>query len=126
MAADILRRARLVRREVFDPTNEEHVASFKVYLATGGWGEIQFYPEDPFNEAPATVMTKFARHALSVTAETTAERGERLKTRNIMQVPVITAEEATANKAAALLKTNKLMQASLGFALPAAKDPVAA
>jgi len=99
MASDILRRARLVRREIFEPTNEEHIASFKVFLATGSWGAIQFYPEDPYTDAPATVMAKYARHALGVEVETLEQRAERITGRNIIvnAAPEPSKEERLAN-----------------------------
>lgn len=81
---DILKRARLVRREIFDPTNPVHIESFKVFLATNNWGDVQFYPEAPFTEAPATVMTKYARHSLGVQEESAAARAARLLARNIL------------------------------------------
>lgn len=59
-------RAVSVRRETFDPTNSEHVESFRRFIETGTWGEVKFHVEVPFTEVPATVMMKFAAHALKV------------------------------------------------------------
>jgi hypothetical protein len=84
MTTDILLRARLVRREIFDPANPAHVESFKVFLATNNWGDVQFYPEAPFTEAPATVLTKYARHSLNVQEESAEARAARLLARNIL------------------------------------------
>lgn len=115
MAADVLRRARLVRREIFDPTNESHVESFKVFLVTGSWGDIQFYPEDPYTEAPATVMSKYAMHQLGVARESTDDRQARLAARGIATMPIPLSPSAAAQQAAdRLAAANVLMQGLLG------------
>lgn len=75
--SSILNRAHLVNRQIFDPANEQHVDSLRHYLRTGNWGDIQFYEEVPFVEVPATVLTKYAQHMLSVTRETQQEREQR-------------------------------------------------
>jgi hypothetical protein len=73
-----LQRAQLVNRELFDPTDASHVASLMVFLQTGDWGEMQFYPELPYIEVPMTVLTKYACHTLGVQREGQAEREARL------------------------------------------------
>lgn len=106
--SDILRRARLVNREIFDPTNKDHVASFKTFLATNSWGDIQFYPETPYTEAPATVMAKFARHALKVQPLSDAERAVALEARGVITMPTTEMPSQHAERIAAanaLLKT---------------------
>lgn len=111
--SDILRRARLVNREIFEPTNEAHVASLKIFLVTGSWGDVQFYPEAPYTEAPATVMTKYARHTLGVTVESFTEKAARLAGRNVITIPY--AEEPVADR---LVAANVLMTHLLGTYLP--------
>lgn len=59
-----LRRMR-IKREFFDPTNKEHLASLKHYMETGNWLQ-QFYPEAPFTDVPMTVFRKFAGMHLDV------------------------------------------------------------
>lgn len=109
--SDVLRRARLVRREFFDPTNPEHVESFKTFLRTNSWGDVQFWAEAPYTESPATVMTKFARHALNVQAETDVERAERMTARNISRADDVPVIDAAANLARANeLFSNQLKQ----------------
>ena len=115
MASDILRRARLVRREIFDPTNPEHIESFKVFLRTSSWGDIQFYPEDPYTEAPATVMFKYAAHILGITAETAEERAVRLAA----NPRLITVTPASVDKVDRLAEANRLMATLLGLDRPA-------
>lgn len=85
--SDILRRAHLVKREIFDPTNKEHVESFKIFLRTGNWGDVQFWPEVPYTEAPATVMAKYARFVLNVKAQTDEERVAALAARGVIVFP---------------------------------------
>jgi hypothetical protein len=107
---DILRRARLVNREIFDPTNPEHVLSLKIFLATGNWGAVQFYPEAPFTEAPATVLTKYARYVLSVEVQTDEERAASLAARGVIAFPKPESRaEREAGAADRLAKANALM-----------------
>lgn len=108
--SDILRNARLVRREVFDPTNEAHSQSFKTFLATNNWGDIQFAAELPYTEAPATVMAKFAKHALNVQPETAEARVARLASRNMVTFP----KAETREEAAARMKRANDLMAALG------------
>jgi hypothetical protein len=84
---DILRRARLVNREIFDPTNATHLLSLKIFLATGNWGDVQFYPEAPFTEAPATVLTTYARHVLGVKAQSVEDAAATRATRGVIPFP---------------------------------------
>jgi len=109
--SDILRRARLVHREIFDPTNKKHVDSFKVFLATNSWGDIQFYPETPYTEAPATVMAKFARHALKVQIQSDADRAAALAARG--GVIIDPAVEMPSQKAERLANANALLKTQL-------------
>jgi hypothetical protein len=112
---DILRRARLVNREVFDPTNAAHLLSLKVFLATGNWGDVQFYPEAPFTEAPATVLTKYARHVLGVVPQTDEERAAAHAARGVLPFPrVLTRDEREHEAAARLAKANELMNVLRG------------
>ena len=55
----VLSNANLVRREHFDASNTEHVASFRHFVTTGSWGEIQFHAEMPYTTVPATVTQKY-------------------------------------------------------------------
>lgn len=108
--SDILRRARLVNREIFDPTNEAHIESFKIFLRTGNWGDVQFYPEVPYTEAPATVMAKYSRHALQVVPETIVERAERNAGRGVLQFPLTETREQGAIR---LANANALVRSQL-------------
>lgn len=108
--SDILKQANLVNRVNFDPTNAAHLESFKTFLRTGTWGELQFYPEIPYIEVPMTVMMKFALHTLDVKIETAAEKAERLSQNPRLVVgstPEPTREERIA-------KANELMGTLLG------------
>ena len=58
-----------VKRAYFDPANKAHCQSLKVFLETGGWGDIMFFPEFPYTEVPATVLAKFARYRLKTTSQ---------------------------------------------------------
>jgi hypothetical protein len=114
MTTDVLRRARLVNREVFDPTNPEHIASFKTFLATNTWGDVQFYPEAPYTEAPATVMAKYARHSLAVELETDEVREARMAARNVLPFPKPdTTAQTIAAREERLATANALMSALL-------------
>lgn len=74
----VLSRARPVIREMFDAANPLHVESLESYLRTGNWGDIQFWSELPYHDAPSTVLAKFARHQLGVKAESPIEREQRM------------------------------------------------
>lgn len=82
---DLLKRTSLIRREIFDPKNKEHVDSLKIYLRTGNWGEVQFYAELPYIEVPVTVMRKYLAHTLKVVPETMEETAARLQAKNLVR-----------------------------------------
>jgi hypothetical protein len=63
LASKILTSSR-IKREVFDPNNIEHLKSYRTFLLTANWGEVQFYYEHPWVTVPETVMRKFALHTL--------------------------------------------------------------
>lgn len=81
---NILKRA-FVLRTYFDPENQNHIESFKVFIRTGNWGNIQFHPELPFNEVPMTVLMKFASNDLRVQRESDEEKEARMSTMNLVQ-----------------------------------------
>jgi hypothetical protein len=68
----------LIQRERFDPKNDKHLESLEVFIRTGNWGTIQFFPELPYNEVPMTVLMKYAEHMSGVTRESSVERNDRL------------------------------------------------
>lgn len=114
--SDILTQARLVQREIFNPKSKRHVDSFKVFLKTGNWGAVQFFPEVPYIEVPMTVMVKYLRHTLGIQVETAAELAERMTTHNIKPFP---ASQTKQDQMAALVHSNELMNAGL----ESLKDP---
>ncbi len=73
----VLRRA-TVNRATFDPTNKQHLASLKAFIATGNWGDVQFYCEFPFSDVPMTVLMKFAGYHLGAHRETAEDRINRV------------------------------------------------
>lgn len=73
-----------VKREYFDPTNPEHIESFKCFISTGNWGDIQFHAELPYIEVPITVLMKFALYQLKAQRETPDERDVRLAKKNLV------------------------------------------
>lgn len=95
--SDILKQVTLVRREVFDPTNQEHLESFKLFLHTGAWGAVQFYPEVPHIEVPMTVLVKFAKHHLAGIDVAVPDR-------NLVKFPL---SETRAQQAVRLAAANK-------------------
>lgn len=106
--SDILKQAQLVNRVVFDPNNMAHVESFIVFLRTGNWGAVQFFPEVPYIEVPMTVMMKFACNALGVKPESPMERAARLDAAaGLVRFPKSNTE---AERAERLATANKLMQ----------------
>lgn len=107
--SDILNQARLVQREYFNPELDRHVESLRVFLATGNWGEVQFYPEVPFIEVPMTVMMKYLRHALNVQHETAAETSARLREKGVLPYT----PRVVVDRAASIQKANELMQTLL-------------
>jgi len=54
----------VIKRDIFDPVNEEHLTSLKKYLTTGRWGDVQFYSEYPYTTVRDTVLTKYANFML--------------------------------------------------------------
>ena len=69
-----------VPREHFDPTSQVHLDSFDVFLKTGNWGAVQFFPELPYSDVPMTVLMKYAQHQQGVVRESDRERNERWTT----------------------------------------------
>lgn len=53
-----------IPRVIFDPSNKEHLKSYKQFLETGKWGEIQFHLELPLTSVTETVHRKFSAYAL--------------------------------------------------------------
>ena len=53
-----------IPRVVFDPTNNDHLRSYKTFLETGKWGDIQFHLELPLTSVTETVYRKFTAFAL--------------------------------------------------------------
>jgi hypothetical protein len=53
-----------VRREYFDPDNQQHRVSLERFLVTGNWGDVQFFIEPPFVTVPEMVLRRFALHSL--------------------------------------------------------------
>lgn len=50
----------------FDPTNEDHLKQYAIYLEQGRWpGSCKFKIEYPYLEIPAMINAKLARHMLS-------------------------------------------------------------
>lgn len=53
-------------RVTFDPTNQEHLREYAIYLEQGRWpGNCRFELEYPYLEIPAMINAKLARHMLS-------------------------------------------------------------
>ena len=96
----------LVKRHTFDPTDPTHLESMDVFLKTGNWGSVQFYPELPFVEVPITVLTKYALHQRKVQVENATERSSRLATKNL-SVPVVETKEARTQRLAASSQRTK-------------------
>lgn len=105
---DLLKKAHLVNRETFDPTNPIHIESFETFLRTGNWGDVQFYAELPYIEVPMTVLTKFAMHHLGVTPETAEERSARLAAKDLV---VVKKSETPEERAARLQKASQMAMA---------------
>jgi hypothetical protein len=59
-----LRNAKIIREE-FNPANDEHLSSLRIFLDTGNWGRIQFYPQAPYVTIPETVLRKMAEFGLT-------------------------------------------------------------
>src|SRR5438046_1823824 len=56
-------------REMFDPTNTNHLYSYKRFLDTNNWGDIQFHVEYPYETVIETVTRRFAQHVLEQTLD---------------------------------------------------------
>lgn len=111
--SNILKRVELVKRETFDPANAEHIESMRVYVRTGNWGNVQFYPEVPYIEVPMTVLMKYAAFSLGVSREDSSEREARLSTRPRVTEPVLSRSQQAAAQTAKLAKSNKLLSDQL-------------
>lgn len=75
-----------LRREYFDPKNAAHVASLKIFIKTGNWGEIQFFPEQPYENVPTTVLMKYAEHNLKVQSKDTVAKKLKPKAAKVLAV----------------------------------------
>ncbi len=76
-SSSLLRRAS-VNRQIFAPTNPAHTESLAKFIATGNWGDTQFFCEAPFSDVPMTVLMKYAGHLLNVHRETVEDRLARI------------------------------------------------
>lgn len=103
--SDLLKRTQVVRREIFDPRDKEHLESFKTFLRTGNWGVVQFYPELPYIEVPMTVLMKYSTHMLKVTTETRIQRQDRIDTLSLTYL----ATPSQADQQDAIARSNKLI-----------------
>ena len=68
-----------VPREVFDPSNARHLASFDVFIQTGNWGDVQFFPVLPYDDVPMTVLMAFAEYQRQVKREDKEARNVRFQ-----------------------------------------------
>ncbi len=62
----VLHSREMIRREFFDPKNEQHVESMKAFVRTGNWGNVQFFCEHPYTDVPTTVFMHYLEHHLNV------------------------------------------------------------
>lgn len=109
----ILRRA-LVNRQTFDPENPQHIRSLKTFIATGNWGDVQFYVEAPYEDVPTTVLMRFASSMLNVERESEQDRTARFAQRGLLQVPPTPSRQAQlVEREARLARANALMTHSL-------------
>jgi hypothetical protein len=98
-ASTALRRAGS-NRVFFNPEDQQHIDSLKVFLQTGNWGKFSFFCEAPYTDVPTTVLMQFAQYELSVKRETPAETQARLATKTlVVAAPAETAEEGRARLA---------------------------
>ncbi len=106
----LLRQAH-VRREVYDPRNDDHMLSFIHFLRTGNWGEIQFLAEAPYTDVPMTVLMKYAQYTQGAPRETTEQRAARLEAiPHLIQFPKPkTQAQIAEERAAALLVSNEVL-----------------
>lgn len=100
-------RRHTVNRVLFNPEDQRHVDSLKVFLRTGNWGDLQFYCEHPYTDVPMTVLMTFAMYELNTTRESHAEHAERLAKMNLS----VYVDETTEQKIARLADTNARMNA---------------
>ncbi len=59
----VLQRAQ-IEKVKFDPTNQEHVESYRNFIMHGTWGTVKFVPEYPHLTVPATVQAKWLEYTL--------------------------------------------------------------
>lgn len=84
-----------ISRVPFDPSLESHLESFRVFLRTGNWGDVQFYCEHPYTDVPMTVLMKHALYNEGITRETLAERSVRIAARpSMIQPPALVLSHA--------------------------------
>lgn len=96
------------RREMFDPSNADHLASFRVFLQTGNWGEVHFFAELPYVDVPTTVLMKHAAHVMGVSRETEADRQARFAKKGVLSL----AEAHRCIEAANTARRARAMQSS--------------
>jgi hypothetical protein len=84
----VLRKAS-VNRTSFDPSKDSHLESFRTFLRTGNWGDVQFYCEAPFTDVPMTVLMKYAMFRENTQRESGAEQNIRLSKMNLVNKPVL-------------------------------------
>lgn len=101
-------RSHCAARALFDPANEQHLKSFRAFLATGNWGDIQFLCEAPYTDVPMTVLMKFAMHEQCTQRESEGDRRARFATLPLV-APV--GPESFAARKARLEETNKKLMA---------------
>lgn len=101
-------RSHCAARALFDPANEQHLESFKTFLATGNWGSIQFLCEAPYTDVPMTVLMKFAMYKQGVQRESEGDRRARFAAMPLVS-PV--GSESSADRKARLSETNKKLMA---------------
>lgn len=111
LGSSTLLRTAHVQRETFDPSRESHLESFRTFLKTGNWGEIQFHVEAPYTDVPMTVLMKFAQYTEGVERESEAVRSERLASReNLVPFPKPqTNAQVRADRASALAVSNEVL-----------------
>lgn len=64
-----------ISRVPFDPTNKEHLASARLFLTEGKWGNVQFLCEEPYRTVPETVIHKLSIRSIDRLLEL-AEKSE--------------------------------------------------
>ncbi len=111
LGSSTLLRTAHVQRETFDPSDGRHIESFRTFLETGNWGEIQFHVEAPYTDVPMTVLMKFAQYTEGVSRETEAARCWRISRReNTVPFPKPqTNAQVRADRASALAVSNEVL-----------------